>query len=204
MGDLSTDLERLLDDPVEALSHRDPVVRRLAVSALVGAMDDASVFGAVAALATGDEADRVRAEATEAIGHAGTDLVDEALAVVESARADSATIVVEAAGTASGELADSRSVGWLTDVAAGDGDSMVREAAVAALGAIGDAGAIPVLIDLAGSGPPQVRRRAVVALSVFDGPDVEAAVRAGLEDRNPMVREAAEMGVGETLRASRP
>jgi len=55
---------------------------------------------------------------------------------------------------------------------------------------------LPVLLDLVATGPPQVRRRCVVALTVFDGDEVEAAIRAAAVDRNPMVREAAEMVVG--------
>jgi HEAT repeat protein len=79
-----------------------------------------------------------------------------------------------------------------------DEDKLVREAAVAALGAIGDHEAVPTLLDLITNGPPQIRRRCVAALSVFDGPEVEAALRAAAADRNPMVREAAEMVVGRT------
>ncbi|MBT8212610.1 MAG: HEAT repeat domain-containing protein [Acidimicrobiia bacterium] len=203
MADLSTELEQLLDNPMGALDHGDPAVRRLAVSALAGTMHDPAVFSAVSALTRDDDAERVRAEATEAVGRCGAGLVDEALGLLEAVRTDPSTLVVEAAATAYGELADSRPLPWLIELATGDGDSMAREAAVAALGAIGDDAAIPELITLAASGPPQVRRRAMVALSVFEGPEVEAAVRAGLEDRNPMVREAAEMVVGETLRHQR-
>jgi hypothetical protein len=37
-----------------------------------------------------------------------------------------------------------------------------------------------------------VRRRAVLALAPFDGPAVDAAVAAALEDRDWQVRQAAE------------
>ncbi|NNF70047.1 MAG: hypothetical protein HKN01_09765 [Acidimicrobiia bacterium] len=204
MGDLSTHLEDLLDDPVGALGHADPAVRRLAISALVGRMRERDIFDAVAALAGHDDSERVRAEATEAIGHCDGALTPDALSALEVIRDDESALIVEAAATAYGELTDPQPLPWLIDLASGDGDSMAREAAVAALGAIGDERAVSTLIALATSGPPQVRRRSMVALSVFDGPEVEAAVRSGLEDRNPMVREAAEMVVGETLRASRP
>ncbi|MEA3502390.1 MAG: HEAT repeat domain-containing protein, partial [Actinomycetota bacterium] len=70
------------------------------------------------------------------------------------------------------------------------------EAAVAALGAIGDEAALATLLGLVAVAPPQVRRRAVVALTVFDDPAVEPAIRAAASDRNPSVREAAEMVVG--------
>ena len=75
-------------------------------------------------------------------------------------------------------------------------DKLVREAAVAGLGAIGDERARPTLLHLIASGPPQIRRRCVPALSVFDGEDIAAALLAAATDRNPMVREAAEMVVG--------
>ncbi len=91
---------------------------------------------------------------------------------------------------------DRAAVDWLLKAAEADDEKLVREAAVAALGAIGDDRAVPLLLELVGSAPPQVRRRSVVALSVFDGPEIEAAIRAAKDDRNPMVREAAEMVVG--------
>jgi hypothetical protein len=37
-----------------------------------------------------------------------------------------------------------------------------------------------------------VRRRAVLALAPFDGPEVDAAIDAALEDRDWQVRQAAE------------
>ncbi|MET0422024.1 MAG: HEAT repeat domain-containing protein [Acidimicrobiia bacterium] len=39
---------------------------------------------------------------------------------------------------------------------------------------------------------PAVRRRAVLALAPFDGPDVDAAITAALDDRDWQVRQAAE------------
>ena len=68
---------------------------------------------------------------------------------------------------------------------------------MAALGAIGDERAVPTLLSLVAEAPPQIRRRSVVALTVFDGEEIEAAIRAAATDRNPMVREAAEMVVGK-------
>ena len=75
----------------------------------------------------------------------------------------------------------------------------VREAAVAALGATGEVQALPTLLRLVASGPPQVRRRCVAALTVFDGEEVETALRHAATDRNPMVREAAELVVGRNV-----
>ncbi|MCL1693116.1 MAG: HEAT repeat domain-containing protein, partial [Actinomycetia bacterium] len=104
--------------------------------------------------------------------------------------------VVEAIATAYGELGDPAAVPWLIELASTDGDRAGREAAVAALGAIGDDSALSTLLELVASAPPQVRRRAVVALTVFDDPAVEPAIRGAARDRNPSVREAAEMVVG--------
>ena len=81
----------------------------------------------------------------------------------------------------------------------GAGEVTIAEAAVASLGAIGDERAAPVLLDLVLTGRPQVRRRAVVALTAFDGREVEAAIGAARNDRNPMVREVAEMVVGRSI-----
>ncbi|MST32935.1 HEAT repeat domain-containing protein, partial [Acidimicrobiaceae bacterium USS-CC1] len=39
---------------------------------------------------------------------------------------------------------------------------------------------------------PAVRRRAVLALAPFEGPEVDAALRQALEDRDWQVRQAAE------------
>lgn len=100
--------------------------------------------------------------------------------------------------TVYGEIADEGAVEWLIDRALHDSDQLVREAAVAALGAIEDDRALPVLLDLIADAPPRVRRRAVVALTVFDDPAIEAAIRAATRDRNPGVREAAEMVVGRS------
>jgi HEAT repeat protein len=70
-------------------------------------------------------------------------------------------------------------------------DPLVREACVAALGALGDERALPAV--LAGCvDKPAIRRRAVLALAPFDGPEVRAAWRAALEDRDWQVRQAAE------------
>ena len=65
------------------------------------------------------------------------------------------------------------------------------ESCIAALGAIGDPRGLPAV--LAGCrDKPAVRRRAVLALAPFDGPEVEAALAAALEDRDWQVRQAAE------------
>ena len=121
------------------------------------------------------------------------------IGVVDVVRADGDARVREAAATAYGEIGSDASVDWLIESASGDEDRLVREAAVAALGAIGDDRALPVLLELVTDGPPRVRRRAVVALTVFDDPAIEPAIRKATKDRNPGVREAAEMVVGRRV-----
>lgn len=183
---------RLLDDPVPFLEHPDAGIRRLAISACVAfGLSDESVV-AIAGLAGEDMDGAVRAMAVEALGGAG----ERAAAVLDTVRSDDDPRVREAVATAYGELRHGEAVPWLIDLAAGDGDRASREAAVAALGAIRDQAALPVLLELVAGAPPQVRRRAVVALTVFDDPAVEPAIREAARDRNPSVREAAEMVVG--------
>ncbi|MCP3974315.1 MAG: hypothetical protein GY720_07475 [bacterium] len=185
------DLHKLVADPTAFLQDEDATVRRLAVAACSGRVDE-SLSHQIAEILCTDPDDRVRAEAAEVLAQAGTAALEQLLA----ASGDGAGVVREAVATALGELKDGTAVDWLMHAAAADIAKLVREAAVAALGAIGDERALPLLLDLVHIAPPQVRRRSVVALSVFDGPEVEAAIRAAKNDRNPMVREAAEMVVG--------
>ncbi len=177
----------MLRDPAGFLDDANPARRRLAV-----ALAAAAPLDRLAAMLAGDPDPYVRAAAAEALPRFG----QEALGVLLTAVDDDAAVVQEAACFALGEIGDPAAVERLMTVAGGHGDKLVREGAVAALGAIGDERAVPLLLDLVASGPPQVRRRCVVALTAFDGDEVEAAIRAAAGDRNPMVREAAEMVVG--------
>src|SRR5436305_279120 len=88
--------------------------------------------------------------------------------------------------------AATNAVDALAVVARSHDDPLCREAAVAALGAIGDRRGLDVVLGAASGDRPAVRRRAVVALAAFDGPEVEAALRAALDDRDWQVRQAAE------------
>ena len=107
---------------------------------------------------------------------------------------DSEPSVVEAAAWTLGERgSDSHAeTEALAEVASNHADPLCREAAVAALGAIGDRRGLTAILDAAASDKPAVRRRAVIALAPFDGPDVDAALRAALQDRDWQVRQAAE------------
>ena len=71
------------------------------------------------------------------------------------------------------------------------GDEDHLSAAVAALGAIGDPRGLPAILA-ACTDKATVRRRAVISLAPFGGPEVEAALREALDDRDWQVRQAAE------------
>jgi HEAT repeat protein len=181
----------LLADPAAFLDNADAAVRRLAVAACGARTDDEDTITRLAHALTNDASARVRAEAAEALGSA-----PGRLDVLLAATADDESIVREAVATALGEQADAAALPWLITAVTDDPDRLVREAAIAALGAIGDSNAIDVLLWAVAKGAPQLRRRSVVALTVFDGAAVAAALQAAAHDRNPMVREAAEMVVG--------
>lgn len=185
------DLHALVGTPEAYLADPDPAVRRLAVAACSGRVT-AQLAATLGQILDTDPDPRVRAEAAEVLAETG----GIALEALLSAGHDRSGVVREAAATGLGELADTAALDWLSKAAATDEEKLVREAAVAALGAIGDERAVPLLLELVASGPPQVRRRCVVALSVFDSPEIESAIRAARDDRNPMVREAAEMVIG--------
>jgi HEAT repeat protein len=95
------------------------------------------------------------------------------------------------AAWALGEQGRREAVPALCAVAGDHDDALCREAAVAALGAIGDEAGLAVILA-ATSDKPAVRRRAVLALAPFDGPEVDAALRRALTDRDWQVRQAAE------------
>ena len=107
--------------------------------------------------------------------------------------ADADVDVVEQAAWACGERRppEPGAVPALAALVTGHDDALVREAAVAALGAIGDPAGVPAILH-ATTDKPAVRRRAVLALAPFEGPEVDAALRAALEDRDWQVRQAAE------------
>lgn len=182
----------LLQNPGAYLDVADPEVRRVAIAASSG--DDELIPQLVELLAN-DPAPTVRRECAEVLGQLG--LADAT--PLTAALQDDAFEVREAAVNALAEIANPATLAVVIARATDEGeDKLVREAAVAALGAIGDPAAVPTLLRLIVEGPPQIRRRCAAALSVFDGEEVEAALRTAAMDRNPMVREAAEMVVGRT------
>ncbi len=187
------DLTRLLSDPRALLEAPDNELRRIAVAGAAGHEDLRAVL--IEMLAT-DPHPAVRRECAEVLGRSAAPPVSALMGAV----ADDSSQVREAAVTALGEAASTEPVDLLIELAeSGEEDKLVREAAVAALGAIGDERARPTLLELVASAPPQIRRRCVPALSVFDGEDIAEALQAAALDRNPMVREAAEMVVGRQV-----
>lgn len=190
MNRLRHDLQALIEDPAAYLADDRAEVRRLAASLLPRTAAPAEVAAALGEMAKTDPAAAVRAAAAEALAAAGDPAPLLALA------SDDSPEVREAVAYALGEIGDGAAAPWLSAAAGGDPDDGVREAAVAALGAIGDDSCLPLLIGLSSSAPPKVRRRAVVALSAFESPAAVAAITAALADRNPMVKEVAEMVVG--------
>jgi HEAT repeat protein len=130
----------------------------------------------------------VRRDALEQFAHAplATPLV---LADVISLLEDEDDLVVDAAAFALGEHLVVSAVSPLCRVATEHEDARCRESAVAALGAIGDDRARATILA-ALDDKPAIRRRAIVALSNFEGPDIDAALERASEDRDWQVRSA--------------
>ena len=168
----------------ELLEDASPQVRATALGALVrmGAVTKKDALRAIA-----DRDPEVRRR-----GCAAAVSLDEDVGLA-ALRADADAGVVEAAAWALGERGETSAaaVPALAGVATSHEDPLCREAAVAALGAIGDPGGLPAILH-ATKDKPAVRRRAVIALAPFDGPSVDDALRAALEDRDWQVRQAAE------------
>jgi len=102
---------------------------------------------------------------------------------------DEDALVVDGAAFALGEHLFNGAVVELCEVASNHEDARCRESAIAALGSIGDDRARSTILN-ALNDKPAIRRRAIVALSNFDGPDIEAALVEAGEDRDWQVRSA--------------
>jgi HEAT repeat protein len=164
----------------------------------------ATAFGALGRLerlgaddlrrAAGDAAPEVRRRAAELAAAAAPTLGPaDASGVLLGLLDDPDAGVVETAAWASGELdgAPAALVGALQSLARTHDDVLCREAAVAALGSLGPPEALATILD-ALADKATVRRRAVIALAPYDTPEVTAALRRHLDDRDRQVREAAE------------
>ena len=130
----------------------------------------------------------VRREALNQIAHVNVD-DDEVLAAIVSCLEDDDALVVDGAVFALGEILYVPAVEKLCGIAAKHDDARCRESAIAALGAIGDDRARPVILAALADKPP-VRRRAIVALSNFEGPEIDEALERASQDRDWQVRAA--------------
>ena len=178
-----------------ARSDPDPRVRSAALGALVQlARVPRSALrrraGACWQAAAADPDATVRRRAAELAPALGASVPVRALIALLD---DAEPLVAEAAAFALGEhpRAGAPAVIARSRAAIDDADPLVREAAVAALGARGEPGSLAIVLA-ACDDKPAVRRRAVLALAAFDGPEVEARLRAALTDRDWQVRQAAE------------
>ena len=110
---------------------------------------------------------------------------------------DDEITVVEATAWALGEGVESgtpnaAAVAALARTVTNHDNALAREAAVAALGALRDPVGLPAILIACGD-KPAVRRRAVLALAPFTGNEVDQAIETATQDRDPQVRQAAEI-----------
>jgi len=170
------------------MEHFDSSSVRHRVLALRGLVRRSFVDADLWRRALGDGNVEIRREALQQFAHAPID-DDSLLALVVGMLEESDDLVVEAAAFALGEHLCVNAVVELCAVATNHQDARCRESAVAALGAIGDDRARKTIMH-ALTDKPAVRRRAIVALSNFEGPDVEAALDLARDDRDWQVRSA--------------
>ena len=170
-----------------ALGDSEPRHRVLALRSGTrrGIMSTTAWMGAL-----GDESVEVRREALSLLAYE-PGLSNELLDRVRIALDDEDALVVDAAIFALGEHLDARSVDRLADIARHHDDARCRESAVAALGVLGDDRGRAAILEALDDKPP-VRRRAIVALSNFEGPDIDEALAAAANDRDWQVRAAVD------------
>jgi HEAT repeat protein len=130
----------------------------------------------------------VRREALNQIAHVALD-DEEVYAALMHCLDDEDALVVDGAVFALGEHLYVAAVERMCVIATSHDDARCRESAIAALGAIGDDRARPAILGALDDKAP-VRRRAIVALSNFEGPDVDEALARASEDRDWQVRAA--------------
>ncbi len=102
---------------------------------------------------------------------------------------DVAEVAAWACGERSGAGPDV--IDALAAMAVSHREPLCRESAIAALGAIDDRRGLDAILS-GTRDKPAVRRRAIVSLAPFAGPEVDAALRRALDDRDWQVRQAAE------------
>ena len=177
------------DDYVGVLRSnlRSPLARQR-VLALRGVVRQNLVTSEDWRLALADPDVDVRREALNQIAHA--EIEDDAIYVALMVLLnDDDALVVDGAVFALGEHLFVGAVYQMCVIATSHVDARCRESAIAALGAIGDDRARPAILAALDDKPP-VRRRAIVALSNFEGPDIDEALARASEDRDWQVRAA--------------
>jgi HEAT repeat protein len=177
------------DDYVGVLrtNLRSPLARRR-ILALRGVVRQNLVASDDWRLALADPDVDVRREALNQIAHA--QIEDDAIYVaLMDLLNDVDALVVDGAVFALGEHLFVGAVDQMCVIATSHEDARCRESAIAALGAIGDDRARPAILAALDDKPP-VRRRAIVALSNFEGPDIDEALTRASEDRDWQVRAA--------------
>jgi HEAT repeat protein len=130
----------------------------------------------------------VRREALNLIAHVAQ-IDDQVYNAMLRRLHDADALVVDGAIFALGEHLYEGAVDQLCVIAVSHDDARCRESAIAALGAIGDDRARPAILAALDDKPP-VRRRAIVALSNFEGSDIDAALERAAQDRDWQVRAA--------------
>jgi HEAT repeat protein len=180
-------------DALARLVHddADPRVRAAALGALARLPDPPPGAWGRAAADPDSSVRRRAAEVAPAFAAAPREITARLLILLT----DPDVAVAEAAAWALGEcgpqVMEVGAVGRLAEAAQHHADPLVREAAVAALGALGDQAGLEAVLAACGD-KPAIRRRAVLALAAFEGAEVEAALRAALEDKDWQTRQAAE------------
>jgi HEAT repeat protein len=168
-------------------SLRSPVVRHR-VLALRGLVRQSLMNGDLWREALNDTDVDVRRDALQQLAHAPLDdvgVLDDVIAMLN----DEDALVVDAAAFALGEHLYVSAVEPLCRIAVDHDDARCRESAIASLGAIGDDKARATILGALKDKPP-IRRRAIVALSNFEGPDIDAALEEAGEDKDWQVRSA--------------
>lgn len=180
-------------DALARLVHddADPRVRAAALGALARQPDPPPGTWALAIADPDPSVRRRAADVAPGFAHSAGEIANGLVALL----GDGDVSVAEAAAWALGELGnaavDAGAVARLAELARAHGDALVREAAVAALGSLGDDGGREAVLA-ACRDKPAIRRRAVLALAAFEGPDVDAALEAAMEDKDWQTRQAAE------------
>jgi HEAT repeat protein len=170
-------------------SLSDPSPRRR-ILAWRGAVRQSLVTNEDWSSALDDEAREVRREVLNLIAYSPVDLGDMVARIIQLLD-DPDPLVVDGAVFVLAEHQCIDAVEPLVRIATNHDDARCRESAVAALGVLGDDRGRSAVLGALNDKPP-VRRRAIVALSNFEGPDIDEALERASEDRDWQVRAAVD------------